>query len=97
MLLPTLGTALRRSLDHWFQRSELRPRVVGEHDPGALMKIAAAAGPGVLPIPTAAKPERPQGGAVRRTTRPALGSVRAASGPLPTARTPPWACDFGGA
>jgi LysR family transcriptional regulator, transcriptional activator of nhaA len=55
MLLPTLGTALRRSLDHWFQRSELRPRVVAEYDDGALMKIAAADGLGVLPIPTVAE------------------------------------------
>ena len=36
---------------------ELRPRVVAEYDDGALMKIAAADGLGVLPIPTVAERE----------------------------------------
>lgn len=57
MLLPTHGTAMRRSLDHWFQQRDLRPRVVAEYDDGALMKIAAADGLGVLPIPTVAERE----------------------------------------
>jgi LysR family transcriptional activator of nhaA len=57
MLLPTHGTALRRSLDQWFQRGELRPRVVAEYDDGALMKIAAADGLGVLPLPAVAERE----------------------------------------
>jgi LysR family transcriptional activator of nhaA len=54
MLLPTRGTALRRSLDHWFELRQLRPRIVAEYDDGALMKIAAADGLGVLPIPDVA-------------------------------------------
>jgi LysR family transcriptional regulator, transcriptional activator of nhaA len=57
MLLPTHGTALRRSLDHWFELGELHPRVVAEYDDGALMKIAAADGLGVLPIPVVAERE----------------------------------------
>lgn len=57
MLLPTYGTAMRRSLDQWFQQSDLRPRVVAEYDDGALMKIAAADGLGVLPLPTVAEHE----------------------------------------
>lgn len=57
LLLPTQRTALRRSLDHWFQRRGLRPRVVAEYDDGALMSIAAADGLGVLPIPTVAEGE----------------------------------------
>lgn len=57
MLLPTHRTALRRSLDHWLQRREVRPRVVAEYDDGALMNIAAADGLGVLPIPAVAERE----------------------------------------
>ena len=57
MLLPTHRTALRRSLDHWFQLRELRPQVVAEYDDGALMNIAAADGLGVLPIPLVAERE----------------------------------------
>ncbi len=57
MLLPTQRTALRRSLDHWFQKRGLRPRVVAEYDDGALMTIAAADGLGVLPIPAVAERE----------------------------------------
>jgi LysR family transcriptional activator of nhaA len=57
VLLPTHGTALRRSLDHWLQEEQVAPRVVAEYDDGALMKIAAADGLGVLPIPTAADRE----------------------------------------
>jgi LysR family transcriptional regulator, transcriptional activator of nhaA len=57
MLLPTHGTALRRSLDHWLRSESLEPRVVAEYDDGALMKIAAADGLGVLPIPAVAERE----------------------------------------
>jgi LysR family transcriptional regulator, transcriptional activator of nhaA len=57
VLLPTLGTALRRTLDHWLHAGELRPRVVAEYDDAALMQMAAADGLGVLPIPSVAEPE----------------------------------------
>lgn len=57
VVLPTHGAALRRSLDHWFQREGLAPRVVAEYDDGALMKIAAAEGLGVLPLPAVAEHE----------------------------------------
>ena len=57
ILLPTPGTALRRSLEQWLRGETLEPRVVAEYDDGALMKIAAADGLGVLPIPTAAERE----------------------------------------
>lgn len=57
MLLPAHGTALRHSLDHWLQREAIRPHVVVECDDAALMKIAAADGLGVLPIPTVAEGE----------------------------------------
>lgn len=54
MLLPTAGTALRRSLEHWFQDQGLHPRVVAEYDDAALMKVAAADGLGCFPLPTVA-------------------------------------------
>lgn len=57
LLMPTHGNALRRSLDHWMLNESLKPRVVAEYDDGALMKIAAADGLGVLPIPTVAEYE----------------------------------------
>ncbi len=57
ILLPSYGAALRRSLEHWFLAEGVTPRVVAEYDDGALMKIAAADGLGVLPIPTVAARE----------------------------------------
>ncbi len=68
LLLPTHGSALRRSLDQWRIATEVQPRVVAEYDDGALMKIAAADGLGVLPIATVAERE-----AVRRYGLVVLG------------------------
>jgi LysR family transcriptional regulator, transcriptional activator of nhaA len=51
-LLPTENTALRRCLDQWFQRRQIRPRVVAEFDDAALMKVLAVDGRGFAPIPT---------------------------------------------
>ena len=52
MLLPTAASALRRSLEKWFQGHGIFPRVVAEYDDAALMKVAAADGLGCLPLPT---------------------------------------------
>ena len=41
MLLPTPGTALRRTLEKWFQDQGIQPRVIAEYDDAALMKVAA--------------------------------------------------------
>ncbi len=57
LLLPTHGTALRRSLDQWLLAQALTPNVVAEFDDAALLKIAAADGLGVLPVPTVAEHE----------------------------------------
>jgi LysR family transcriptional activator of nhaA len=51
-LLPTENTPLRRCLEQWFQRRQIRPRVVGEFDDAALMKVLAVDGRGFAPIPT---------------------------------------------
>lgn len=51
-LLPLERSALRRSLDQWFDRSGVRPRVVAEFEDGALLKVFGADGVGILPAPT---------------------------------------------
>ena len=51
-LLPTENTALRRSLEKWFQQRQIRPRVVAEFEDAALMKVMAVDGKGFAPIPT---------------------------------------------
>ena len=53
MLLPTGNTALRRSLDHWFDDHKLVPHVVGEFEDSALLKAFGRSGRGIFPGPTA--------------------------------------------
>lgn len=53
MLLPSDTTALRRSLDLWFDANRIRPRVVGEFDDAALLISFGRAGEGVFPVPSA--------------------------------------------
>ncbi|MBI2949160.1 MAG: transcriptional activator NhaR [Verrucomicrobia bacterium] len=50
-LLPTADTALRRSLEKWFEERRIRPRVVAEFDDAALMKVAATDALGFCPLP----------------------------------------------
>ena len=50
VLLPTGHSALRASLDHWFDDLGLRPQVVGEFEDSALMSLFAARGLGVFPV-----------------------------------------------
>jgi LysR family transcriptional activator of nhaA len=57
MLLPTSGSALRRTLEKWFQEQHIHPRVVAEYDDAALMKVAAGDGLGCFPLPTVAVDE----------------------------------------
>jgi LysR family transcriptional activator of nhaA len=51
VLLPTMNTALRRSLDEWFERKNLRPNVVGEFEDSALMSVFGQAASAVFPAP----------------------------------------------
>jgi LysR family transcriptional activator of nhaA len=53
MLLPTSNTALRRSLDTWFEAKEIRPRVVAELEDSALIQAFGQDGVGVFAVPTA--------------------------------------------
>ncbi|MCC6671137.1 MAG: transcriptional activator NhaR [Planctomycetes bacterium] len=50
-LLPAEGTALRRSVEAWFEHGGLRPRVVGEFDDSAMLEAFARAGLGLLVAP----------------------------------------------
>jgi LysR family transcriptional activator of nhaA len=51
-LLPADNTPLRRSLEKWFYAQEIRPRLVGEFDDAALMRVVAADGLGFYPLPS---------------------------------------------
>jgi LysR family transcriptional activator of nhaA len=57
VLLPTSRMTLRRSLDQWFDRHGLRPRIVAELDDSALLKVLGADGIGVFPAPEAVAEE----------------------------------------
>ncbi len=49
VLLPMDGTALRSSLEQWFDRVGVQPRVVGEFEDSALMKSFGQEGLGLFP------------------------------------------------
>ena len=51
-LLPTSDTALRRSLDQWFDAQGIQPSVVGEFKDSALLKVFGQSGAGVFAAPT---------------------------------------------
>ena len=51
VLLPTNDTAIRRALDQWFEKANVRPVVVGEFEDFALMREFARAGHGFTSVP----------------------------------------------
>jgi LysR family transcriptional activator of nhaA len=51
MLLPTPNTALRHSLDAWFDSVDVRPSVIAEIEDTALMKVFGQHGAGVFAAP----------------------------------------------
>lgn len=53
MLMPTSSSALRRSLELWFERIKIQPLVVAEFEDRALMKAFGEAAAGVFTSPTA--------------------------------------------
>lgn len=53
ILLPTANAALRRALDEWFQKEGFRPRVAGEFEDSALMKVFGQGIGVVFPAPAA--------------------------------------------
>jgi len=56
-LLPLGGTALRRSLDHWFESQNIRPRIVAEFEDSALLTVFAQQGTGLFAAPSAIEEE----------------------------------------
>jgi LysR family transcriptional activator of nhaA len=53
LLLPTDNTALRRSLEQWFDAEGIRPLVIGEFEDSALLNVFGRAGLGIFPAPSA--------------------------------------------
>jgi LysR family transcriptional activator of nhaA len=52
MLLPTGHSAVRRSLDLWFDSQHIHPVVVGDFDDSALMFAFGQSGQGIFPAPS---------------------------------------------
>jgi LysR family transcriptional activator of nhaA len=52
LLLPTSDTAIRRALDQWLDRHDIRPVIVGEFEDYGLLREFARAGHGVAPVPS---------------------------------------------
>jgi LysR family transcriptional activator of nhaA len=50
VLLPTANNAVRARLDHWFEQHAVQPRIVGEFEDSALLKIFGAGGMGIFPV-----------------------------------------------
>lgn len=57
MLLSTTNTAVRRSLDHWFESQSIRPVVTGEFEDSALLKVFGQSGIGLLIAPSVIEAE----------------------------------------
>lgn len=56
-LLPLESLTLRRSLNQWFERKRIQPRVVMEFEDSALLEAFGADGAGIFPAPTAVEAE----------------------------------------
>ena len=52
LLVPTQRTAVRRDLDQWFSEQDIHPRIVGEFEDTALLKVFGQDGVGLFPAPT---------------------------------------------
>lgn len=57
MLVPGLDVAVRSRLDRWCEAHQIRPRVIGEFDDSALMKVFGQRGAGVFIGPTVLESE----------------------------------------
>jgi LysR family transcriptional activator of nhaA len=57
LLLPGEGSTLRRPLERWCESQGVRPRVVGEVDDAALLKVLGEVGLGVFVAPTLVEAE----------------------------------------
>jgi LysR family transcriptional activator of nhaA len=52
MLMPTSSSALRRSLEQWFEQQGIKPLIVAEFEDRALMKAFGEADAGIFTSPT---------------------------------------------
>lgn len=57
MLLPLEGSSSRLALDLWFEKKGVRPKLIGEFDDSALMKVFGFTGRGVFAAPEAIEEE----------------------------------------
>ena len=51
VLLPTDDTAIRRALDQWLEKHDLRPVMIGEFEDYAMLREFARGGHGFFPVP----------------------------------------------
>jgi LysR family transcriptional activator of nhaA len=57
MLLPTDDTAIRRALDQWLDRQDIRPIMTGEFEDYAMLREFARTGHGFAPVPSVLEDE----------------------------------------
>jgi LysR family transcriptional activator of nhaA len=57
MLMPSVGSSLRRNLETWFEHHAISPQVVAEFEDRALMKAFGERGAGVFTSPSAVEQE----------------------------------------
>jgi LysR family transcriptional activator of nhaA len=53
MLMPMRNSVLRRNLDYWFEENDIRPKIVGEFEDSAMIKVMGRAGVGIFPVASA--------------------------------------------
>ncbi len=51
MLIPTDDTAIRRTLDQWLEKQDVRPILIGEFEDYAMLREFARGGHGFAPVP----------------------------------------------
>ena len=51
-LMPGETSTLRRALEQWFEKQRIRPRIVGEFEDSALIKVFGQAGSGIFGAPS---------------------------------------------
>lgn len=56
-LMPLHSSSARRGLEAFFDRAHVRPRIVGEFEDSALMKVFGQLGTGLFPVPAVIQAE----------------------------------------
>jgi LysR family transcriptional activator of nhaA len=55
ILLPSMHSKVRLSIDQWFHKNSIQPQIVGEFEDSALLKTFGQGGLGILPAPECIK------------------------------------------